>query len=110
MNRLFELTRRTYEGDVESIIDLDKLCWLKIEKNPREHYPHLVAHFVDGHEQHDIMMDPSAYRFVEAYRAYLAGKSLDKHARPLKARSCPTPTMPDTSPASMTGKAAFVAH
>jgi hypothetical protein len=71
MSRLFELKSHTYEGDVATLIDLDKVCWVKIEKKPREHYPHLMVRFVDGHEWHDLMIDQTAHQLVEAFRAYL---------------------------------------
>jgi hypothetical protein len=74
MSRLFELKSHTYQGDVDTIVDLDKVCWLQIEKKPGEHYPHLTVRFVDGHDWHDLMIDQSAFQLVEAYRAHLAGK------------------------------------
>jgi hypothetical protein len=78
MSRLFELKSHTYEGDVATIIDLSKVCWLQIEKKPGQHYPHLIVRFVDGHEWHDLMIDPSAYHLVEAYRAYLGSQDSDE--------------------------------
>jgi hypothetical protein len=95
MNRLFELQSHTCEGDADTIIDLEKLCWLKIEKKPREHYPHLIAHFVDGHEQHDIMVDPSHYHLVETYRAYLSGRNLNEKRQPSTSPISTTRTPPD---------------
>jgi hypothetical protein len=78
MSRLFELKSHTYKGDVATIIDLEKVCWLQIEKRPRQHYPHIMVRFVDGQEWHDLMMDPSAYQLVEAFRAHLAGRPPNK--------------------------------
>ncbi len=78
MSRLFELKSHTYQGDVDTIIDLDKVCWLQVEKKPGEHYPHLALRFVDGHDWHDLMIDRSVYQLVEAYRAHLAGREPKK--------------------------------
>jgi hypothetical protein len=78
MNRLYELKSHSYEGDVATIIDLEKVCWLQIEKKPGQHYPHLVVRFVDGHEWHDLMIDESARQMVEAYRAHLSGREPNK--------------------------------
>src|SRR5262249_25438758 len=78
MSRLYELKSHSYEGDVATIIDLDKVCWLQIEKKPGQHYPHLVVRFVDGHEWHDLMIDESAHQLVEAYRAHLSSRAPNK--------------------------------
>jgi hypothetical protein len=78
MSRLYELKSHSYEGDVATILDLDKVCWLRIEKKPGQHYPHLVVRFVDGHEWHDLMIDQSAHQLVKAYRAHLSGRAPNK--------------------------------
>jgi hypothetical protein len=80
MSRLFELKSHSYEGDVSTIIDLEKICWVQIEKKPRQHYPHIMVRFLGGQEWHDLMMEPSAYQLVEAYRAYLSGQGPKKTA------------------------------
>src|SRR2546425_1114975 len=90
MSRLFELKSHAYDGDVTTIIDLDKICWLQIEKKPRQHYQHLAVRFVDGNEWHDLMIDPSAYQLVEAYRAHVRDGTANQmefgHSQPASAR------------------------
>ena len=71
MPRAFEL--RSYEGgsDFDTIIDMDKISMIRIEKEPGHQYENIVIRFVDGHETRDIVPQHAAEQFIKAYRAYL---------------------------------------
>jgi hypothetical protein len=71
MPRLFELKSEEMEGEIQALIDLDKVCLVRVEKQPGHRYERIVIRFVDGHENHDIVPVEAAQHFVEAYRAYL---------------------------------------
>lgn len=70
MSRLFEV--KAYDGrdDVRSIIDLEKVCLVRVETEAGHHYPRLVVRFVDDH----TVPPEAAKRFLDAYRAYLTGQ------------------------------------
>jgi hypothetical protein len=71
MARLFEL--RTHEGDGErlTIVDLEKVCLVRVDKEPGHHYQRVLVRFVDGHEDHEIVPPQAAQHFIDAYRAHL---------------------------------------
>ena len=71
MPRAFEVRRHEGGGDLDAIIDLDKICMIRIEKEPGHHFDHVVIRFVDGHETRDIVPGQAAEEFLKAYRSYL---------------------------------------
>ena len=71
MPRLFELKSEEREGQIQAIIDLDKVCLVRVERQPGHHYERIIIRFVDGHENQDIVPVEAGQRFLEAYRAYL---------------------------------------
>src|SRR5262245_2676724 len=71
MPRAFEMRRQEGGGDVDAIIDLDKICLVQIEKEPGHHYENITIRFVDGHETRDIVPPHAAEEFLRAYRTYL---------------------------------------
>jgi hypothetical protein len=58
-------------GDVDAIIDLDKVCLVQIEREPGHAYEKIIIRFVDGHETRDLIPRHAAEEFLRAYRAYL---------------------------------------
>ena len=74
MSRLFEVKAHDGRDDVRSIIDLAKVCLVRVETEAGHHYPHLVIRFVDGREDDDTVPPEAARRFLDAYRAYLTGQ------------------------------------
>ena len=71
MPRAFEMRSHEGGGDLQAIIDLDKICLIRIEKEPGHLYENIVVCFVDGHESRDIVPQHAAEEFLEAYRSYL---------------------------------------
>ena len=73
MPRLFDL--RSHEGgeDLLAIIDLDKVCMVRVEREAGHHYQHLLVRFVDGHESSEVVPPEAAQRFIDAYRDHLRG-------------------------------------
>jgi hypothetical protein len=71
MPRAFEL--RSHEGsdDIKAIIDLDKICMIRIDKESGHLYENIVIRFVDGHETRDMVPPHAAEEFLRAYRSYL---------------------------------------
>jgi hypothetical protein len=71
MPRAFEL--RTHQGgdDIDAIIDLDKICLLRIDRAPGHSYENIVVRFVDGQEMRDIIPGHAAEEFLKAFRSYL---------------------------------------
>lgn len=74
MTRIFEWRRQEVQADDLILIDLDKICMVRVEKPVGHHYPQVYVRFVDGNEDHDTVPPEAAQRFVEAYRAYLQQK------------------------------------
>ena len=82
MGRLFELRSHEHDGDLQAIIDLDKVCLVRVEKGGGHHYyERIVVRFVDGHEDQDIVSEEAAQHFIDAYRAYLREQSGGQPAR-----------------------------
>jgi hypothetical protein len=71
MPRLYELRRHEADGDLLAVIDLDKVCVVRIQKEAGHHYQSLLVRFVDGHEAHDLVPAEAAQHFLDAYRQYL---------------------------------------
>ena len=75
MARLFELRRHEADGDLLAVVDLDKVCLVRIQKEAGHHYQRLLVRFVDGHEAHDLVPPEAAQHFLDAYREYLREQS-----------------------------------
>jgi hypothetical protein len=71
MARLYELRRHEADGDLLAVVDLDKVCVVRIQKEAGHHYQSLLVRFVDGHEAHDLVPPEVAQHFLDAYREYL---------------------------------------
>jgi hypothetical protein len=71
MPRAFELRSQAGGEDLDAVIDLDKVCLVRIEREPGHAFENLVIRFVDGHESRDIVPRHAAEEFLRAYRAYL---------------------------------------
>jgi hypothetical protein len=71
MPRAFELRSQEGGSDIDAIIDLDKICLIRIEREPGHRYENIVIRFVDGHETRDIVPGHAAEEFLKAYRSYL---------------------------------------
>jgi hypothetical protein len=59
------------DGDLLALIDLDKVCMVRIRKEAGHHYLHLLVRFVDGHDADDLVPPEAAQHFLDAYREYL---------------------------------------
>jgi hypothetical protein len=68
---MFELHRS--EGGEESVIvvDLEKVCVVRVTTQAGHHYPEISIRFVDGYEAHDIVPPDAARRFLDALREHL---------------------------------------
>ena len=75
MARLFELRSHDGNGDLVAIVDLDKVCLVRVEKGAGQHYLRILVRFVDGHEDHEIVPPQAAQHFIDAYRDHLPGQS-----------------------------------
>ena len=87
MARLFELRSHDGHGDLLAIVDLDKVCLVRLEKGAGDYYERILVRFVDGHEDHDIVLPQAAQRFVDAYRDHLreqCGEQALPHRPPMK--------------------------
>jgi hypothetical protein len=71
MPRAFELRSQEGGGDLDAIIDLDKVCLIRVERGPGRAYENITVRFVDGHEARDIVPRHAAEEFLNAYRSYL---------------------------------------
>jgi hypothetical protein len=77
MARLFELRSHDGDGDLVAIVDLDKVCLVRVEKAAGHYYERIQVRFVDGHEDHTIVPPQAAQRFIDAYREHLGAPSRD---------------------------------
>jgi hypothetical protein len=75
MARLSKLRRHEADGDLLAVVDLDKVCVVRIQKEAGHHYQSLLVRFVDGHEAHDLVPPEAAQHFLDAYREYLREQS-----------------------------------
>ena len=73
MSRLFELRSHEAQDDLLVVVDLDKVCLIRVEKEPGHRYQRLLIRFVDGHEAHDLVPPQAAQQFLDAYRDHLRG-------------------------------------
>ena len=71
MARLYELRMHDADGDLLAVVDLDKVCVVRIQKAAGHHYQSLLVRFVDGHEANDLVPPEAAQHFLDAYREYL---------------------------------------
>ena len=71
MARLYELRMQDADGDLLAVVDLDKVCVVRIQKQAGHHYLSLLVRFVDGHEAHDLVPPEAAQHFLDAYREHL---------------------------------------
>jgi hypothetical protein len=53
------------------LVDLDKVCLVRVQKQAGHHYPRVLVRFVDGHETNDAIPPDHAQRFLDAFREYL---------------------------------------
>jgi hypothetical protein len=72
MARLFELRSRDGDGDLVALVDLDKVCLVRVEKAAGHYYERIQVRFVDGHEDHNIVPPQAAQQFIDAYREHLS--------------------------------------
>ncbi len=82
MARLFELRSHEGNGDLLAIVDLDKVCLVRVAKEAGHHYQRILVRFVDGHEDHEIVPPQAAQGFLEAYRDHLRGESRTQPVAP----------------------------
>jgi len=75
VSRLFEYRSQERNENVVSIVDLDKICAVRVELEAGHHYPHLLIRFVDGYEVRDLVPPEAAERFTDAFRTYLKDHS-----------------------------------
>jgi hypothetical protein len=71
MTRLYEWRDRNTDGAAVTVVDLEKVCLVRVETPPGHAYPRLLVRLSDGHESHDIVPPEAAEHFLDAYRAYL---------------------------------------
>ena len=89
MTRLFELRSHDGDGDILALIDLDKICAIRVERQEGTHYPRLLVRFVDGHEVHDIVPPVAARHFIDAFRDHLRHPAGDPGASAARAGTAP---------------------
>ena len=75
MPRLFEVSRHEVDGDIQTVVDLDKVCLVRVEREPGHHYEKILIKFVGGHESDALVPPAAAQRFLDAYRTYLEEQS-----------------------------------
>ena len=80
MPRLFELRSHDRDGDLLAIVDLDKVCLVRVQKEAGHHYQRVLVRFVDGHEDHEIVPPLAAQGFIDAYRDHLRGQVREQPA------------------------------
>lgn len=73
MSRLFEMKTREGQRDVEILIDLEKVCSVRVERHAGN-YPVVLLRFVGGQEVEVAVADKAVNEFLAAYRAHLSGK------------------------------------
>jgi hypothetical protein len=71
MARLYELRTHEADADLLAVVDLDKICMIRVQKEAGHHYLSLLVRFVDGHEAHDLVPPEAARHFLDAYREHL---------------------------------------
>ncbi|HEX4590285.1 MAG TPA: hypothetical protein VH120_10180 [Gemmataceae bacterium] len=73
MNRKFEIKEQNGDGESIIVIDLEKVCLVRVEHEAGHHYPRVAIRFVDGREDDDVVPEQYAHHLLDAYRAYLGG-------------------------------------
>jgi len=73
MSRLFEMKTREGPRDVEILIDLEKVCSVRVERHAGN-YPIVLLRFAGGQEVQGAVPDKAVDQFLASYRAYLTGK------------------------------------
>jgi hypothetical protein len=77
MPRLFEIHTHEAGRDELTLVDLEKVCLVRVQRETGHHYTKILVRFVDGHET-DSMVPPSAsQKFLDAFKAYLQEQSAD---------------------------------
>ena len=71
MARLYELRGTDPGGQSVTVIDLDKIMFVRIETAAGHSYQSVHVRFVDGHEASDIVPPASAAHFLNAFRTHL---------------------------------------
>lgn len=71
MTRLFEIRAPAGKGETQIIVDLDKVCSVRVEKSGGQQYPGVLVRFVGGNEVRDAVPPELAQKFVDAFRAHL---------------------------------------
>jgi hypothetical protein len=71
MSRLFEWKNRDHSGEIDIIVDLEKIYLVRVEKQKDHYYPRLHVRFVDGHEVQNAVPEDVVQPFLSAYRTYL---------------------------------------
>ena len=61
------------EAETCAVIDLDKVCTVRVEMQAGHHYQKVAIRFVDGREDDDVVPEQYAHHLLDAYRAYLGG-------------------------------------
>jgi len=59
------------DGELLAIVDLDKVCLVRIEKEAGHHYQRILVRFVDGYEFRNLVPPDAAQDFLDAYREHL---------------------------------------
>jgi hypothetical protein len=62
---------REGDGDLLAVVDLDKVCVVRVQREAGHHYQGLLVRFVDGHEARDLVPPEVAQHFLDAYREHL---------------------------------------
>jgi hypothetical protein len=70
---MYEFKEQSADGESVVVLDLEKVCLVRVETEAGHHYPKVAIRFVDGHEDDDVVPKEYALHLLEAYRAYLAG-------------------------------------
>jgi hypothetical protein len=73
VSRLFEFRNRSGGDEVLALVDLDKVCLVRVEVQSGHHYQRVSVRFVDGHEAGDLVPPGAAQQFLDAFRAYVGG-------------------------------------
>jgi hypothetical protein len=70
---MYEIKEQSSDGESIIVIDLDKVCLVRADKQAGHHYPKVSIRFVDGREEDDVVPEQYAHHLLDAYRAWLGG-------------------------------------
>ena len=73
MSRMYEIKEQSSDGETVIVIDLHKVCLVRLETQAGHAYPKVAIRFVDGREDDDVVPEQHAHHLVDAYRSYLRG-------------------------------------